>query len=248
MEGTVIVGWLLVLIGAIVALAGFIKIKGVKKIHPLLALGGGGILIVAGLIGAGVMTWETESAGTASITPSGTTSTGCATWDITPSVSSSEATLNGDETIFTVSARANTTAHTITESDNTTWVNPVLQFVCKPNPLMTANADSLGTLHYEVVNPEVTTSDGTDTYKLFTTSSGNRQLIWAGDGTEYVSGSSTMLMTENVTLTLTMTCSQDSYSRMENTYDSTSVYIRFYNDCGWSETFTVNFMLQETWS
>ena len=104
-------------------------------------------------------------------------------------------------------------------------------------------ADDLATIYYEVTNPEVTTSDGTDTYKMFTKSSGNRQLIWTGDGTEYVDGSSTMLMTENVTLLLTLTYSQDSYSRIENTYDPVMTYIKFSNGCGWSQTYEVDSML-----
>lgn len=207
-----------------------------------LVLGAAGYADFSGLIPE---TTETQIAQT--VTPSGST---CAEFKITPSVSSSEAVLNSDETTFTVAARANTTAHTITESDNTTWVNPVLQFVLKPDAgsVPAADADKLATIYFEVTNPEIATDDGTDTYKLFTKSSGKRQVIWAGDSTEYVDGSSTMLLTENLTLTLTLTCSQDSYSRMENTYDPVRVYVRLYNDCGWSETYFVDFMLIETWT
>jgi hypothetical protein len=221
------------------------------KVSPLLtfiiALVVACILMSAGGYADFSELWEGEGTTAQVTTPTGST---CAEFKLTPSVSSSEAVLNSDETTFTVASRANTTAHTITESDNTTWVNPVLQFVLKPDAgsVPEADADKLATIYYEVTNPDITTTDGTDTYPLFTKSSGKRQLIWAGDSTEYVDGSSTMLLTENLTLTLTMTCSQDSYSRMENTYDPVRVYVRFYNDCGWSETYFVDFMLIETWT
>lgn len=245
-DGTLIY-WLAIGLGAVFIVSIFHKIKKMPKMSPVLAGLIGVGLIGFGAIGVGYMDNPFEATPEAQIADT-TDITDCASFQITPSVSSSEATLNSDETQFTVGARANTTAHTITETDNTTWVNPVLQFVVKPQAYAGADADNLATIYYEVVNPEITTTDGTDTYKLFTKSSGKRQLIWTGDSTEYVSGSSTMLLTENLTLTLTMTCSQDSFSRIENTYDPVTISVRFYNNCGWTQTYQVDLMLIETYT
>lgn len=241
-----VLGGILVLAGLVLLLDGIFKTNKIIK-NRTWSIIIGGLLALVGFFGTGFgtefMDW-TETGTPAQVT--GTTV--CADFTITPSVAASEATLNSDETQFTVAARANTTAHTITESDNTTWVNPQFTFVVKPTVPAGSTADDLATIYYEVTNPEVTTSDGTDTYKLFTKSGGNRQLIWSGDTTEYVDGQSTMLMTENMTLTLTLTCSQDSYSRIENTYDPVTVYIKFSNGCGWSQTYQVDFMLIETYT
>jgi len=239
----------IILIGLIVIAVGFKKIKGVKApLSPMWSVIIGGALILGGLYGTANLSdlWTTDD----TTTPVSTiVDTGdCCEFDITPSVSSSEATLNSDETKFTVSAYANTTAHTITENDNTTWVNPVLQFVIKPEISTSTDTTTAYPIYYEVTNPELTSSDGTDTYKMFTKSGGNRQLIWSGDGTSYVDGTSALVVTDNLTLTLTMTCSQDSFSRMENTYDPVTCYIRFYNTCGWSETYEVDFMLVHTYT
>jgi hypothetical protein len=175
------------------------------------------------------------------------TTTGCATFQITPSVTASEGKLSSDETTITVAAIANTTAHTITENDNTTWVNPVITFVIKPAVIGNTETNVAYTLNYEVVTPDITTTDGTDTYPLFTKTSGKRQCIWTGDGTQYVSGHTSLTITQNATLTLTLTCSQDSYSRIEKTYDPIRVPIRFWNDCGWSQTYYAEFMLIEAY-
>jgi len=245
MDIYIVIGGLLVLVGAVFILDSIFKKNKIIKNRTWSVIIGVA-LIAVGFFGTGFGAYISDW--TADETPSEGAITTSASFDITPSVSSSEATLNSDEDTFVVAAYANTTAHTITESDNTTWVDPVLQFVCTPITPAGANADSLATIYYEVVNPEVTTTDGTDTYKLFTKSGGNRQLIWGGDGTHYVDATSTMLMTENVTLTLTMTCSQDSFSRMENTYDPVTVTIRFSNGAGWSETYAVEFMLVHTYA
>jgi len=243
----IVLGAIIAFVGAVFLLDGLFKTNKVIKNRTWSVLIGL-VLILVGVFGTGFgaefMEWTDVGTGTGQFASDSV----CASFDLTPSVAASLATLNSDETKFTVAARGNQTAHTITESDNTTWVNPQLSFVVKPIVPAGSDADDLATIFYEVTNPEVTTTDGTDTYKLFTKSSGNRQLIWSGDTTEYVDGQSTMLMTENLTLTLTLTCSQDSYSRMENTYDPVTVYVKFSNGCGWSQTYQVDFMLIEAWT
>jgi hypothetical protein len=242
---------LLALVGGIALVFGGLtgsKLGMKKKIPKAGGLVAGGLLIIVSLWGFGTIAWfEGIDTTTADTSTDGM----YPNWDVTPSVALSEGTLNSAETKFTIGAIANTTAHTITETDNTTWVNPKLQFVCTPEipDGFTPTADDLATLYYEVTNPEITTDDGTDTYKLFTKSGGNRQLIWTGDGTHYVSSHSTLLYTGNVTLSLTLTCNQDSFSRMENTYDPVTVYIKFYNkDSSWSKTYEADFMLISTYT
>ena len=233
---------------AIVGLGVLIGVLGWKKLGGIQIPKGIAVIGCVALLAVGFYGYENIDI---SGTPAAVTDidpNACVEFEITPSVAASEAVLSSDETTFTVAAYANTTAHTITESDNTTWVNPQLQFVCSPIITSSAATDIAYPLFYEVINPEVTTDDGTDTYKLFTKSDGNRQLIWTGDGTKYVDSSVALTVTQNVTLTLTMTCSQDSYSRMENTYDPVKVMIRFYNVCGWSETYTVGLELVHTYT
>ena len=244
MDLYIIIGGILVLVGLVMLLDGFFKTNKIIK-NRTYSIIIGGTLIAVGFFGTGFGALITDVTEPAADTPAAVVA--CAAFDITPSVTTSEATLNSDLDTFVVAAYANTTAHTITESDNTTWVNPSFTFVCTPITPAGATADDLATIYYEVVNPEVTSTDGTDTYKLFTKSGGNRQLIWTGDGTHYVDHSSTMLMTENQSLVLTLTCSQDSFSRMENTYDPVTVTIRFSNGCGWSETYACEFMLVHTY-
>lgn len=235
-----IIGAILVLVGLIFLLDGLFKTNKIIK-NRTWSIIIGGVLIAVGFFGTGFgdmfQTW------TAPDVIDDDDVVECVTFDITPSVSASGATLGSSETQFTVPAMANTTSHVVYETDNTTWVNPAFSFLVRPIVPAGMTADDLGTIYYEVTNPELTTDDGTDTYKLFTKSSGNRQLIWTGDGTQYVEGTSTMLMTENVTLLLTMTCSSDSFSRVENTFDPITAYIKFSNGCGWSQTYMVDFEL-----
>ena len=176
----------------------------------------------------------------------------CATFEITPS-GTTIAVLNAEKTGFICSAYANTTAHTLKRNDNsTTWANPVCTFGVVPVPPSGSfNANTGCTIFYEVSSPDISidiSSGGS--YKLFTLSGGNRQLIWTdGSKTDYVTGSIPMLQTNTgTTLTLTFTVNQDSMSRIENTYSPITVYITFSNGCGWSEIYKVNFMLLGTYT
>jgi hypothetical protein len=176
----------------------------------------------------------------------------CATFDITPT-GTTIAVLNAEKTGFMISGYANTTAHTLKRSDNTTsWANPVCTFGIIPKPPSGSFDVSTGcTLYYEVAPADISIDTSTGgTYKLFTLSGGNRQLIWQdGSKTDYISGSKAMLLTNDSTsLTLTFTVNQDSMSRIETTYSPVSVYITFSNGCEWSEIYKVDFMLLGTYA
>jgi hypothetical protein len=173
-------------------------------------------------------------------------------FDITPSAVTSGynafCTLNSDETLFTVPGWSNQTGHTIYEIDNSTWVDPRIQFICVPVPPAGSDADTLATIYFEVSNYDAYVDADTDNYRFMTKSSGKYQVNWS-DGTNdwYVSGSDTMLMTGTTTLTLDFDVNQASFSRMDDN-DATVMTITLHNeDWSWSETFDVSFVSQYSW-
>jgi len=172
----------------------------------------------------------------------------CPTFDITPT-GSATAILNSAKDGFTVPAYANQTAHSIIQVDNSTaWADPVLTFEIEPVMAQGMNANDLAQITCDISSPDIKISTATDEYYLVTKTGGNRQWVWDVDGTtKYVSGSEQMLLTENATLTLTIDVNQDSFSRIEDTYDAVSVSVTFSNGCGWSETYSIEFMLTHTW-
>ena len=245
---TLIISWIFIICGILLAISPWIRVsKKIPKINPFIAVIGGVIILLFGAVMGGYIEnpWPTTEPTETSIVGE---TVSCPTFDITPSAGTITI-LNSAKDGFTVPARANTSAHTLIQEDNSTaWANPTCSFYIQPEPFLGADNDDLATIYYEVYDAEVSVDTSTDSYKLFTKSGGNRQIIWTGSGTEYVSGSHSMQMTENVTLTLTFTVNQDSMSRIENTYDPVSVYVKFYNNCGWSETYKVDFLLVDTFT
>jgi hypothetical protein len=230
---------LILLGGLFIIVVGWKKLLGIKIKSKAVALVGGFIVIGLGFYGIqnleDLVDFEEE-------VPAGQVIE-CATFEITPTATTN-INLNSAKDTFTVTACANTTAHTLKQGDNSTaWASPVATFRVEPDAYVGADADDLAKVKYEVFDSEIAVDTTTATYKLFTKSGGHRQVIWGGSGTEYVDGSHTMLMTSSVNLTLTLTVNQDSMSRMENVLDTQTVYVRFYTDCGWTETFAVDFML-----
>lgn len=249
MTGEMILGLFLIIIGIGAFVSIFHKFKGVPKIHPLL-----GVILAVVLVGLGASIggWVDlgldDTQGT--IVNIGDDPLDIE-WEITPSAVTtgsycSDTQLNSAETIFTVPAMANTTAHIVNETDNTSWNDPRLQFEVNPVAPQGATADDLATLKYRVKNPDVTIDSSSDTYYLFTKSGGQRQLKWViGSSTDYVTGSKTMLLTGNETIYLDLDVNSDSFSRMSNTFDPVTVVIEFYDDSGFSETYSVNFQLTD---
>lgn len=244
-----ILAWIIMIGGLLFMISPWIKVsKKMPKVNPIVGVVGGAIIILIGGIAGGFIAnpFAGDEAPVTQITSGDTVE--CATFDITPS-EGSVAVLNSAKDGFTIPARANTTAHTLIQEDNSTaWTAPTCSFTIAPEPFLGADNDDLGTIYYRVYDSEVAVDTSTDSYKLFTKSGGNRQVTWTGSGTEYVDGSHTMQMTGNVSLTLTFTVTQDSMSRIESTYDPVSVYIEFYNDCGWSETYKADFLLVDTFA
>jgi len=170
-----------------------------------------------------------------------------ATFSITPAATTN-CVLNVDKTGFMVAATANTTAHTLKRSDNSTsWASPVATFGIVPiPPSVTFDSTTGCTIDYTISPADISVdiSSGGN-YKMFTLSGGNRQLIWADGSTlTYVTGSKSILLTNaSTSFTLTFTVNQDSMSRIENTYSPLSVYVTFSNGAGWSQVYKVEFML-----
>jgi hypothetical protein len=238
-----IIGYVLIFLALLALVAGFYKTKRIPSINPWVAIILASLLAFGGAISIG---WienpfaEVETP-TASVIE-------CPTFDITPSAGTISV-LNSAKDGYTIPARANQTGHTLIQEDNSTaWANPTCTFQISPDPFLGADNDDLGTVYYEVYDAEIAVDTSTDSYKLFSKSGGNRQVVWTGSGTEYVEGSHTMGMTSTVNLTLTLTVIQDSMSRIENTFDPVSVYVKFYNGCGWSEQYKLDFVLVDLWT
>jgi len=171
---------------------------------------------------------------------SDTTTTSSCTFHITPAISASNGVLSADETEVNIPFIANTTSHTVDEGDNTTWVDPVITFTIKPK-CPGSKTTNLANLNYEVTNPSQKVNADTGDHYLVTKSSNVWQVVWTGDGTEYVDGFTSMNPTENVTLTLTLDIDQTGLSYTQNTMDAQTVKVRLYND-NWSWGFEVNFV------
>jgi len=236
----------------IIAIALIIGVLGVFKKFKIKKYKAGAVLlaiILCGVAWYGTSNIQLPEAEPGAITPTTTT---CATFDITPA-GTTVAVLNAEKTGFMCAGYANTTAHTLKQSDNSTsWASPVCTFGIVPvPPTGSFDVDTGCTIYYEVAPADISIDTSTGgTYKLFTQSGGNRQLIWVdGTKTEYVSGSKAMLLTNDTTsITLTFTVNQDSMSRIEDTYSPISVYVTFSNGCGWSEVYKVDFMLLGTYT
>jgi hypothetical protein len=208
--------------------------------------GNAGVLLVLSILVIGVLSMSgcIEFGGT---TSPPTTTSDCCEFSISPAVSASNGVLSADKTKVTVPFRSNTTAHTVTEGDNSTWVDPILTFTIKPECPSSATKSTLANINYEVINEDGTVNSDTGTHYMITKTSNVWQCIWTGDGTQYVDGYSSMDPTENLTMTLTLDIDQTGLSYTQNTYDGQELNIRFYNDC-WSESFTVEFSLIEAYA
>jgi len=250
MEGLDII---LVLLGIALALAGLGVIKKFKlKNYKIAAILVGIILVGIGWFGsANIADQFSVSTGQISTTPVITDNI-AATFLITPGATTN-CVLNAEKSGFMVAATANTTAHTLKRSDNSTsWAAPVVTFGIVPIPPSGTFDSTTGCTIYYSVSPadiSVDISSGGN-YKMFTLSGGNRQLIWAdGSALTYVTGSKSILLTNaSTSFTLTFTVNQDSMSRIENTYSPLSVYVTFSNGAGWSQVYKVDFMLLNSYA
>jgi hypothetical protein len=174
-------------------------------------------------------------------------------FDITPGVDTTSGTYNEDttlntgKTMFTIPARACTTGHTIIHLDNTTaWADPRLTFGVIPVPFAGADADDLATICFEVENYDAYIDiDDAVNQRLITKSTGDYQVIWRQDSTVwYVEGEKTMLMTENISLTLDFDVNQVGFSYMDLN-DPVELKVKFSNkDNTWSKSYTASFEVQ----
>jgi hypothetical protein len=255
--GTTMLIGIFCLIGGIyliIALTG--KTKTPTANRPLMGIAAAGLLVIGafttGLIGADTTTDDTTETVSVVYTPPTTTYTE-PTFEITPSAVTTAGTynaftsLNSAETQFTVPAWANTTGHTILEIDNTTWLDPRVQFIIMPIPPSGSDADQLATLWFDVANYDATIdADTAVSQRLITKTSGQYQVIWSeGSNQWFIDGSKTLLMTGNATLTCDFDVNQAGMSYME-TNDPIALTITFRNnDWTWSKSYTCNFVVQQ---
>ena len=237
-------------IGAVVAISFFYKkgmLKSVAKLNPIVKL-----LLIIGLllIGASLSGYITLPNFATTPTGQGLGPNGqviqCATFGITPTVTTGNGVLNTAKDLITSPFLANTSSHGIRLGSNATWVNPVITFLITPEAYAGATALDLAVLHYEVVNPSQTVSSASSTYYILTKSSDQWQAVWTGDGTKYVTGTVNMLFTTNQTLVLTLTIDTTGLSYTQSTYTPQTLTVRFYNDCGWSHIIDIDFICTHT--
>jgi len=247
MTDMMMIGWALVIIG----LGLGISILATKKtfgVHPGII----GIVCAALIIGPIAMGWatlpEAEDAGDGTINIiNDTGEVQYPTFEITPARSNTTqpAVLKSDETGFTVPYVANTTQHDIYQQDaSTSWYDPEIEFHIVPIPFAGASQDDLATIYYEFLEPDYEVEAATSgPYFMFVKTSGKRQLDWhvaGGAVNEWVEGTQTMLMTENVTMQCYMEFDEASLSRAQTAYDAMTIHIKFTNGGSWSETFDVD--------
>lgn len=216
-------------------------LKGMIKMKPAATF-----LLVAVLIGAlfqfGGYADFTTGWGTGT-TPA--TTTGCATFDIEdPTITASAGAYNDGSII--IPFQANSTAHGVREADNTTWVDPVIEFSMEPVVPTGATNDDLFTVYAEVTNPDQNVYSGD--HDLITYSASEWQAYFSEDGvgTYYVDTSESLTGTGNITFILTLDVDQTGLSYIGSSGDSVTIHVRFYNNCGWSETFDVEFYCLHT--
>jgi len=227
---------LLIVAGIAIFIVTFKKVKGIKIPNPII-----GVLCAVALAGVGLYGYENIdiSGEPAQIA----TAVECPEFDIVPTVSTGNGVLNLAETEINIPFLANTTSHTIDEGDNTTWVDTAISFFVSPSALeQGADADQTATVYYEVTSPGQTVDSSSGTYYMVTKTSGRWQNIFTGSGTEYNSGSHTMLITTNVTLVLTIDTDQTGMSYIANTYSPQTLTVKFSNGCGWYEEFDVKYI------
>jgi hypothetical protein len=220
-----------------------------KGIPPVVAGVVGVCLVIPGFF-YGVLPYLPETEGTTTVVVDDTGDVVYPTFEVTPAVANTTqpAQLSSGQDGFTLPFIANTTQHDIYKEDNTSWMDPEIQFAIKPIPFAGATQDDLATIYYEVVEPEYDIDAATaGPYYLFVKTSGNRQIEWhsvngAVGANEFVSGSATMLMTGNETMQLYLETDEGSLSRMQTEYDSITIHVKFSNGAGWSETFWLDFV------
>jgi len=232
---------ILILAGLGILAIGFIKIGNAPKLKPAWAILGCVVLVGAGFVGSANIAGYFETASVAP-TPTGTP-VSCPEFQITPTASAGNGVINSAEDEINIPYLANTTGHTIDEGDNTTWVNSAVSFLISPTNLeQGADNTATATVYYEVMNPGQTVDSSSGTYYMVTKTSGRWNNIFTGSGTEYNSGSHTMTITSNVTIVLTVTSDTTGMSYVSNTYQPQTLTVRFYNGCGWQETFDINYI------
>jgi len=245
--------------GIILIIAGiFMKAK-VKKVTGVGMFGA--IIIGAVLAGAGyyfggdaiIENWQSGGeppSGGQYIPYTPTETIHDAEFTITPTAQGNSGfTIDSAKTIFSCPAIANTTAHTLDEADNTTWVDPDMKFVVVPIAYAGADALDLATCFFEFNDPDALVNTATSNYYVFTKSGGYRQIEWnvmpaATYGHQYVSGSQSTLLTTPFTVFCNMSINQDSVSRIENVYDPVTMSLTFHNAANtWSKTYTMSLFL-----
>jgi hypothetical protein len=260
-----ILGAIAIVGGAILAVIGVLgatsKMKN-KFIKTKLGAGAVGAIVLAGGILVGgypvlVDSWNglnTPTESTYTYTPPATTTTATgyeyAQFQITPSCQSAgNLTLNAAKTIYTLPAKANTTAHTITTLSKATFVQPSMKFVLNPLAWEGSLTTNTATVYFDVSPGQqyITPAAGT-TYKLLTETTGNANARFNNTGntiTQYGSGQLTCALTSSITVYVNLTLNKDSCSRIDNTYDPITEIITFHNkDSSWSESYTLSFFLE----
>lgn len=251
MENTELIMLILFVLGLALVFAALARKQAgpLKGLNPVLAGVIGVVLIIPGFF-YGVMPYlpEEEVEGETVIVIDDSAPTAFPTFAIQAAVSNTTqpAQLGSGEDGFTIPFVANTTQHDIAKEDDTNWMDPEIEFAITPIPFAGANADDLATIYYEVLQPDYDIDAASaGPYYLFVKTGGKRQLKWhvAGVGeTEFVSGSQTMLMTDNVTMQLYIEADEGSLSRMQTEFDAITTNIKFSNGAGWSESYWLDWI------
>lgn len=236
------IGWILVILGVGLLLY-WAKTKvsiGHPAVAPILA-----VLLIATPFYVGAIDLEglgQEPSDTGTVIP---VVSGCPNWTITESDGSSamnsDVNLNTDTNLMTVPVTIGTTNNSLNHNQ------AAMNFSIRPSPKPGQDTTDLGTIYYEVLNYN-TQFESED---VLTVSSNEYSAGWTnnlGDDVKVDAHSSyEMTGTGWALLTLTFDSGNSTWCEevaTDDLYNSIAEFqIRFYDACGWSETFRINLLV-----
>lgn len=234
------IGWILLIVGVGLLLY-WAKTKvsiGHPAVAPILA-----VLLIAAPFYFGAIDLEglgQEPVDTGTTIP---TVSGCPDWTITESDGSlnSDANLNADTNLFTVPVTINSTTNVLNNNQ------AALNFSIRPSPKPGQDTTDLGTIYYEVTNYNTEFESN----EVLEVSSNEYLANWTNDLDDdvKVDAHSSYEMTDTgwANLTLNFDSGNDTWCEevdSDDLYDSIAEFqVRFYDGCGWSETFRINLLV-----
>lgn len=188
-----------------------------------LKMGAGVTLVILVAIGLIMSPWTTLVS-----SPTTTIETDDYTLKITPSAYAGNLTYNDVTEEFTIAIKTNTTGHTITQPDDTTWVNPQANFTIRVLPPSGELYDNALVATIECDSTITEFTSGSTQYDVIAAVSGSTEsnlLFSDGTNTDYEEFTTTCVMGSTVTITVVPTLSNECSYISEYSSESFTVEI-----------------------